>query len=58
MNWGQLLEFILNQDDDFLDEKTQIYDKEHGEYYPADLIQFDESDFIVPNGKVFLTIGE
>jgi len=34
-----------------------VYDAEKGEYYPADLITFEESDGIIDKGTMFVSIN-
>jgi|TARA_R110000765_G_scaffold297188_1_gene392285 hypothetical protein len=61
MKWWELVEFVREKEydnEDWSDEQVQFYDKERGEYYPLDFIEFETGDDIVPDGKVFLTIGE
>ena len=41
---------------DFLNETATVYDKNEGEYYPCDTIEFTESDYVIDKDQFFLSI--
>ena len=61
MTWGDLLEVLhenfLHGNKD-LEESVTVYDASNGEYYPADLCVFEESDGIIDAGTMFVSINE
>ena len=60
MTWGELLEVLhenfLHGDKD-LDDNVTVYNAEEGEFYPADTIEFTESDDILDAGHMFISIN-
>ena len=60
MTWGELLEVLhenfLHGDKD-LDDNVTVYDATDGEFYPADTIEFTESDDILDAGHMFISIN-
>tara|TARA_Y100000310_G_C20612086_1_gene778544 strand:+ start:188 stop:373 length:186 start_codon:yes stop_codon:yes gene_type:complete len=59
MNWGELLDYIYEKmlnDKNFGQESVTVYDKNLGEYYPCDTIEFEEGDDVLDAGAVFITI--
>jgi len=59
MNWGELLDYIYEKmlnDKNFGQESVTVYDKNLGEYYPCDTIEFEEGDDVLDAGSVFITI--
>ena len=59
MNWGELLDYIYEKmlnDKNFGQESVTVYDKNLGEYYPCDTIEFEEADDVLDAGAVFITI--
>ena len=61
MTWHDLLEIIVKRgketDGDFLDESVMAYDKDRGEFYPVDTIEFVDSDDVLDAGTIFLTFN-
>ena len=62
MNWGELAVKIdrkIYKEDDrsFMDSTAMVYDASNGEYYPADLLVFEESDDIIDAGTMFISIN-
>ena len=60
MTYEDLLEFLKSMesnDDNRLEESVTVWSVEDGEYYPADLLQLDESDGILEVGRLFLSIN-
>jgi hypothetical protein len=60
MNWGELLEvlgenFVHGHRD--LEDTVTVYDASNGEYYPAELLVFEESDGIIDSGTMFISIN-
>tara|TARA_Y100000310_G_C20190296_1_gene582178 strand:- start:331 stop:540 length:210 start_codon:yes stop_codon:yes gene_type:complete len=63
MNWGELAMEIVKMGGkevgrSFIDSTVIVYDAEKGEYYPADLLVFEESDGIIDAGTMFISINE
>ena len=62
MNWGELATEIDRKDEkedsSWLDSTVMVYDAEKGEYYPADLLIFEESDGIIDAGTMFISIKD
>jgi len=60
MTWRELLgvlhENFLYGDKD-LDDNVTVYDAAEGEYYPADLIEFEEADDVLDKGHMFISIN-
>ncbi len=60
MTW-QELRCVINEkersDSDFKHECVTVYDAELGEYYPADTIEFTESDDVLDAGHMFISIN-
>tara|TARA_R100001244_G_scaffold72220_1_gene58384 strand:+ start:106 stop:303 length:198 start_codon:yes stop_codon:yes gene_type:complete len=60
MNWGELLELLNKKclsDPLSLQDSVTVYDSAAGEYYPADLIVFEESDGIIDAETMFVSIN-
>ena len=62
MNWGELAMEIDRKDEkedgrSFVDSTVMVYDAEKGEYYPAELVVFEESDGIIDAGTMFISIN-
>lgn len=60
MTWRELMIMIHEQflyGSKNLDETVTVYDAAVGEYYPADLIEFEESDDIIDAGTMFVSIN-
>ena len=60
MTWRELMIMIHKQflyGSKNLDETVTVYDASVGEYYPADLIEFEESDDIIDAGTTFVSIN-
>ena len=53
----ELLKSMESNDDNRLQESVTVWRVEDGEYYPADLLQLDESDGILEEGRLFLSIN-
>ena len=60
MTWNDLMHVIdekESNDEFFLAmESVTVYDRSTGEFYPADVIEFEESDGIIDAGKLFIEI--
>ena len=59
MAWSELMHVINEKefnDESFQYENVTVYDKSTGEFYPADVIEFEESDGIIDAGKLFIEI--
>tara|TARA_R100001480_G_scaffold144785_1_gene142795 strand:+ start:232 stop:447 length:216 start_codon:yes stop_codon:yes gene_type:complete len=41
----------------FIDETVTVYDAADGEYYPADMIEFEEADDVLDAGHMFIVIN-
>ncbi len=64
MTWRELGMFINNKiggDKEFdlhhADDNVTVYDADIGEFYPADMIEFMESDDILDAGHMFISIN-
>ena len=60
MTWQELRSVINEKersDSDFKHECVTVYDAANGEYYPADLLVFEESDGIIDAGTMFVSIN-
>ena len=60
MTWKELRDVInaKGQSDPLsLQDSVTVYDAAVGEYYPADLINFEESDGIIDAGTMFVSIN-
>jgi len=66
MNWGELEMEISRKcwrsggsvrGRRFYDSTVMVYDAEIGEFYPADLLVFEESDGIIDAGTMFISIN-
>lgn len=60
MIYEELLEFlkVMESDaDNRLEDNVTVWSVEDGEYYPADLLQLEESDGILDEGHLFLSIN-
>ena len=59
MTWRSLLETMLLADCDTcdLDDNVTVYDAESDEFYPADLIEFEESDDVLDSGHMFISFN-
>ena len=55
MTWRSLLETLLLHER--LDDSVTVYDAAEGEYYPADLIEFEEADDVLDKGHMFISIN-
>ena len=61
MTWGELLEAVHEKclsNPLSLQDSVTMYDAAAGEYYPADLLVFEESDGIIDAGTMFVSINE
>lgn len=59
MTWEELTKVIQKkgQDDkNFLSESVKVYDSSQGEFYPADVLEFCESDYIIDADTMFIEI--
>jgi len=59
MIWADLLQLLYDKglrDNGFLENSVTVYDKAEGEYYPCDMIEFEEGDEIIDAGHIFLQI--
>ena len=60
MTW-QELRCVINEkeraDSDFKHECVMVYNAEDGEYYAADVLDFCESDGIIDEGHMFISIN-
>ena len=60
MTYEELLEFLKvmeSNDDNRIGDKVTVWSVEDGEYYQADLLQLEESDGILDEGHLFLSIN-
>jgi hypothetical protein len=60
MTWKELRDVInaKGQSDPLsLHDSVTVYDASNGEYYPADLCVFEESDGIIDEGTMFVSIN-
>jgi len=64
MTWRELGVFINNKiggdkgfDLHHADDNVTVYDADIGEFYPADMIEFMESDDILDAGHMFISIN-
>ena len=59
MAWCELMHVINEKefdDESFQYESVTVYDRSTGEFYSADVIEFEESDGIIDAGKLFIEI--
>ena len=59
MTYEELLEFLKvmeSNDDNRIGDNVTVWSVEDGEYYQADLLQLEESDGILDEGHLFLSI--
>ena len=59
MAWCELMHVINGKDikdEQFQYEQVTVYDRSTGEFYPADTIEFEESDDIIDAGTMFIEI--
>jgi len=58
MTWRELLQFLHTLEtnkDKRLDDTLIIYDSTRGEYYPADIVEFNDcNDEFIDNNQLFL----
>tara|TARA_Y100000034_G_C6695111_1_gene306259 strand:+ start:483 stop:668 length:186 start_codon:yes stop_codon:yes gene_type:complete len=60
MTYEELLEFLKvmeSNDDNRIGDNVTVWSVEDGEYYQADLLQLEESDGILDEGHLFLSIN-
>ena len=60
MIYEELLEFLKvmeSNDDNRIGDNVTVWSVEDGEYYQADLLQLEESDGILEEGHLFLSIN-
>ena len=60
MIYEELLEFLKvmeSNDDNRIVDNVTVWSVEDGEYYQADLLQLEESDGILDEGHLFLSIN-
>ena len=60
MTYEELLEFLKvmeSNDDNRIEDNVTVWSVEDGEYYQADLLQLEESDGILDEGHLFLSIN-
>ena len=60
MTYEELLEYLKSLEsnaDNRLYDNVTVWDMEEGEYYPADLLEIDESDGIIDAGHLFFGFG-
>ena len=60
VNYGELLEFLKSLESDAdnrLYDTVAVWDMEKGEYYPAELLEIDESDGIIDARQLFFGFG-
>ena len=60
MTYEELLEFLKvmeSNDDNRIEDNVTVWSVEDGEYYQADLLQLEESDGILNEGHLFLSIN-
>ena len=60
VSYGELLEFLKSLEsnaDNRLYDTVTVWDMEKGEYYPAELLEIDESDGIMYVGHLFFGFG-
>ena len=55
MTWRSLLDTLVLHER--LDDSVTVYDAAEGEYYPADLIEFEEDDDVLDKGHMFISIN-
>jgi hypothetical protein len=55
MTWRSLLNTLVLHER--LDDSVTVYDAAEGEYYPADLIEFEEADDVLDKGHMFISIN-
>lgn len=55
MTWRSLLDTLVLHER--LDDSVTVYDAAEGEYYPADLIEFEEADDVLDKGHMFISIN-
>lgn len=61
MTWNDLrayLNDLKQRCDDRLDDTVTVYCAGRGEYFPADTIEFEEADDILPEGSIFIVIQD
>ena len=59
MAWCELIHVAHEKvfdDANFQYESVTVYDKSTGEFYSADVVEFEESDGIIDAGKLFIEI--
>ncbi len=50
MTWKELYNYLKeHQNSEWLDNSVYTYDRTKGEYYPADLVEFQDDDDIIDN---------
>ena len=60
MTYEELLEFLKvmeSNDDNRIGDNVTVWSVEDGEYYQADPLQLEESDGILDEGHLFLSIN-
>ena len=59
MCWQELMHVVNEKEIDnesFQYESVTVYDRSTGDFYPADTIEFEESDGIIDAGHLFIEI--
>ena len=56
MTWRELHNVILDKPD-LMDDNVTVYDAADGEYYPADVIEFEEADDVLDAGCMFISVN-
>jgi len=60
ITWRELYKIIIrkaSKEQMFIDETVTVYDAADGEYYPADMIEFEEADDVLDAGHMFIVIN-
>lgn len=57
MTWQELYDFLTqNFDAKWFQDSVTVYDKSEGEFYPSDVIEFQDGDDVIDSGSVFISI--
>ena len=60
MTYAELLDYLKSleeNDDNRLEDSVKVWDMEAGEYYPAEILEIEESDGIIDAGHLFFGFG-
>ena len=60
ITWNELYQVIHKEglkNRNFLHENVTVYDAADGEYYPADMIEFEEADDVLDAGCMFISVN-